>query len=440
MNKRKILVIDTSVLLYDKIAIHSFPGNDVVIPLKVLDELDRFKDRQSLVGEAARYVNRFLDTLRKTGRLDEGITLEGDQTIRVETNFDEKVKIPAGLDPSTGDNQILATAVYLNAKKDYGTILKVISKDINLRVKCDALGIQAEDYYKDHVDIDIKEFYDGQKEIYVSSDDIDLFFENGTIELSNENDHGPMYPNQLVIARASDVENKSFISIYDGGSLNSLKTFNVNSAKSVGIEPRNKEQKFALNILGDPSIPLVSLTGIAGSGKTFLALMAGMSGIFNNTYKRIVITRSIQPVGKDLGFLPGDLNEKMDPWLAPFMDNFRYAFNDMSYFEAMRQKGQIEIAPLSYIRGRTFNDSFVIVDEAQNATIHELKTIITRIGKDSKIVLLGDTDQVDTPYIDSRSNGLTIIVEKFKETDLAGHVHLRKGQRADLATYASTKL
>jgi PhoH-like ATPase len=179
------------------------------------------------------------------------------------------------------------------------------------------------------------------------------------------------------------------------------------------------------------------LTGIAGSGKTFLTLMAGLSGIYEKKYKRIVVTRSIQPVGRDLGYLPGDMDDKMDPWMAPLVDNFRHAFSDITYFSMMREKGTIDIAPLSYIRGRTFNDSFVIVDEAQNATIHELKTIVTRIGKGSKVVLLGDTDQVDTPYIDSRSNGLTIVIEKFRMESVSGHVRLSRGQRSELASLAS---
>ncbi len=205
----------------------------------------------------------------------------------------------------------------------------------------------------------------------------------------------------------------------------------------IGVEPKNKEQKFALNMLNNKDIPLVSITGLAGSGKTFITLMAAMGNLGMENYKRIIFTRSIQPVGRDLGYLPGSMDEKMSPWLAPIMDNFKHAFGDMSYFDIMKDKGQIDIAPLSYIRGRTFNDAFIIVDEAQNTTIHELKTIITRVGKGSKVVLLGDTEQVDTPYIDTQSNGLTIAVEKFKGSKLSGHIILTKGQRSDIATLAS---
>ena len=208
-------------------------------------------------------------------------------------------------------------------------------------------------------------------------------------------------------------------------------------SESVSVRPRNKEQKFALDLLTRESLPLVTLTGIAGSGKTYLTLAAAISGLHEERYKRVVITRSIQPVGRDIGYLPGDINEKMAPWLFPIADNFREIFSDVTYFELMKDKGKIEIAPLSHIRGRTFNDSFIIVDEAQNATIHELKTIITRVGQNSKLVLLGDTDQVDTPYIDSLSNGLTIVIEKFKDAPLAGHIGLTKGERSKLATLAS---
>ena len=185
---------------------------------------------------------------------------------------------------------------------------------------------------------------------------------------------------------------------------------------------------------------MVCLTGIAGSGKTFITLMSAIESLQAGRHERIVVTRSIQPVGRDLGYLPGDIKEKMAPWMAPLVDNFRYAFKDMSYFEMMVDKGQVEISPLSYIRGRTFSNSFVIVDEAQNTTIHELKTIITRVGENTKIVLLGDTDQVDTPYIDKRSNGLSIVINKFRESDLVAHVHLQKGERSALATLASKVL
>jgi PhoH-like ATPase len=217
----------------------------------------------------------------------------------------------------------------------------------------------------------------------------------------------------------------------------------------INVEPRNSEQRFAIEALLDPTIPLVTLTGLAGSGKTFLALMAGLYKLksgnsrqikipeeFQTGYERLVITRTLQPVGRDLGFLPGTMEDKMQPWLMPILDNVRHAFKDLTYFKMMIDHGEIEVAPIPYIRGRTFNNSMVLVDEAQNATIHELKTIITRIGTGSKIVLLGDIDQIDTPYIDRQSSGLSIVIDKFRNSKLAAHVNLSKGQRSDLASAA----
>tara|TARA_Y100000310_G_C20681063_1_gene815959 strand:+ start:1767 stop:3077 length:1311 start_codon:yes stop_codon:yes gene_type:complete len=433
MGDRKILVLDTSVLLYDMTAVHSFPGNDVVIPMIVLDELDRFKDRSGLLGESARYVNRYLDNLRKLGRLDREIHIkEYDQTVRVEMEFDASVLEQVGLNGALGDNKIIATALSV-AKREVQRTIKVITKDINLRVKCDAFGLCAEDYYKDHIKIDREKRFTGQRKITLSDSQVDKFYDTGNLDLEEEGISHTLYPNEFVVAVGS--KGKSMLGIQRMNQI--IPLFSPHTMNESGIEPKNKEQRFALSMLFDPAVQLVSLTGIAGSGKTFLTLMSAMALLNSEQYKRIVVTRSIQPVGKDLGYLPGDMNEKMFPWMAPFIDNFRHAFKDITYFDMMCQNGEIEIAPLAYMRGRTFNDSFVVVDEAQNASIHELKTIITRIGKDSKIVLLGDTDQVDTPYIDSFSNGLTITVERFKEEVLSGHIHLHKGQRSKIASIAS---
>jgi len=429
--KRKTFILDTNVLLYDKTSIHSFPGNDVVIPLQVLDELDRFKEKPGVVGEAARYVNRLLDSFRDIGRLDEGITIpeeySRDQTIKVIIG---EHTAPFGLAGNAGDNLIIAATLSEGAEDPEKAII-LVTKDINLRVKCDALGIRSEDYYKDHIaseDVD----YSGCHTMLLDQDRVDKFYQESEIHIGDE--HG-IFPNEYVLV--NEGEHSSFIARYEDGFLNKLIGAPGGIAK---ISPKNKEQSFAIDALMQPTIPLVTLTGIAGSGKTFLTLMAAMDGAMSKKYSRIIISRSIQTVGNDIGFLPGDLNEKMDPWLAPIKDNFQTMFNDITYFEAMKDKGQIEVAPLAFIRGRSFNDSFVIVDEAQNATVHELKTLITRVGKNSKIVLLGDTDQIDTPYIDKVSNGLSIIVDRFKRTNLAAHVHIPHGQRSNLATLASNIL
>jgi len=429
IRNRKTFILDTSVLLYDKNSIHSFPENDVVIPLVVLDELDSFKDKSGILGEYARYVNRFLDDLRKTGSLHKGVELKNRQTIRVEINHCKNV--PAGLDASLPDNRIIAVAHELS--KTLKQKVVVITKDINFRVKCDALEIESEDYYKDRVHLADDKIYSGQSQLFVNEDTIDQFHKDGKVHLSDISGDETYHPNQFVVAKAYS-GSPSLLGIVRGEYLEALQ---CDLWDAIDVKPRNKEQKFALDLLTRRDVPLVSMTGIAGSGKTFLALMCGLSGLNQKKYERIIITRSMQTVGKEIGFLPGNIKEKMDPWIAPIMDNFRHAFKDVTYFELMRDKGQIEVAPMSFIRGRTFNNSFLIVDESQNSTIHELKTVITRIGENSKIVLLGDIEQIDTPYIDSLSNGLTIVTEKFKNENLAGHVTLIKGERSKLATLAS---
>ena len=427
MSKRKSLIIDTSVLLYDKKSIHSFPGNDVVLPLTVLDELDRFKDKPGLLGESARYINRYLDNLRSIGRLDQAVLIEEiDQTIMVLTSVPKMGLDDRGLDITRGDNQIISAALWID-RNHSNEVTKVVTKDINLRVKCDSLGITSEDYYKDYINAEPIE--ESSVEVNVSSKTIDEFYEEGEVKLSNKD--GVLHQNCFFVMKSGK---QSALAVYKDDKAHTIR---IKEMDRVDVQPRNKEQKFALSVLTDPEIPLVCITGIAGSGKTFLTLLAGLDAVFKDSYERIVVTRSIQPVGRDIGYLPGDLNEKMQPWLAPIVDNFRHAFKDMTYFDVMLEKGKIDIAPLSFIRGRTFNDSFVIVDEAQNTTIHELKTIVTRIGKNSKIILMGDTDQIDTPYIDKRSNGLSIVIEKFKDSPLSAHIHLPKGERSSLATEAS---
>ena len=428
MSKRKILVIDTSVLLYDKKSIHSFPGNDIVIPITVLDELDKFKEKSGLLGESARYVNRFLDFLRQKGRLDKGVLIEEeDQTIRVMTSEPQMVV----LDDSRGDNKIIAAALYLKSQSE--SSIKVITKDINLRVKCDALGLEAEDYYKDYI-IEENLTTETVSCLTVSDEEIDKLYENGKIEISVDE---KIDPNSYHVVTGPG-SGKTALAYHKNNNLFLLSEKNRN--KQTDVKPRNKEQKFALHALRDNEVPLVCLTGLAGSGKTFLALTCGLEEMIEGKYERIVVTRNIEPVGREIGFLPGDVHEKMAPWMAPLLDNFRHHFKDRTYFDAMIEKGEIEIAPLSFIRGRTFNNAYLIVDEAQNATIHELKTIITRIGEGSKVILMGDTDQIDTPYIDKRSNGLSIVIDRCRQSNLSTHIHLSRGERSALATYASKVL
>lgn len=456
---RKIFVLDTSVLLYDKNSIEAFSGNNIVLPMPVLEELDKFKEKPGVIGEAARYVNRFLDGLRNIEYDKKGWKYVEEHDVKIAFDIttlhaDEKID----LDISRNDNKILACALRLKNNHPKKSI-SLITKDINLRVKCDALGIWAEDYYKDHIAPELGQ-YKGYVKLDVDSSLVDDFYKNKSLpsEVLENLTKEPIYENSYLIAK-DPMTSSSFIAISKDQRVVPVKNTSIDN--DVKIEARDVEQKFAISALMDPDIPLVTLTGLAGSGKTFLALMAAIS---NTNYgplacaidelsksedydfprsprKRIVITRPLQQVGsRDLGYLPGTMHDKMAPWLAPISDNIRQAFEDASMFDKMIESGQIEVAPIPYIRGRTFANSIVIVDEAQNATIHELKTIITRIGKNSKIILLGDIDQIDTPYIDKRSNGLSIVIDKFKDSPLAAHIHLKKGQRSKLATEASNIL
>jgi len=459
MENKKIFIIDTSVLLYDKASIHSFDENILLIPLVVLDELDRFKDKKGLVGENARYINRYLDDLRKKGNLHEGIEIENGQIIKVALDgFD---KVPDGLDPDYADNKIIALA--LHQKELYSESHKIIliTKDINFRVKCDALGVKSEDYYKDKVVLQEEGLYKGHVNLEVDDphyinhiyagfsnlksngdnkicENIKEDIKDSVLEIFEEKLNRKPYSNEYFCIKSGS---SSFLGRYDDGEVAKIKQSEklLEEFVSLGIKARNREQLYALDALLDPSLPLVSISGLAGSGKTFLTLMAAYSLIEAGYYERMVFTRNITPVGKEIGFLPGDANEKMEPWLAPIMDNFRVGLKDnhLSYYQTLKEKGVFEVAPLSFIRGRTFNDTILIMDEAQNATIHELKTVVTRMGANSKIILMGDTDQIDTPYIDALSNGLTVVCEKFKNENCAAHISLKRGERSYLSAVAA---
>jgi len=432
-NSRKTFVIDTSVLLYDMNSLFNMSGNDIVIPLVVLEELDKFKTREGLLGEYARFFNRFFDELRKLGSLNKGIWYE-DSDINIVVSSSYYWDNIDSLDKSTNDNKIIACANLAKRYNPYTEVI-VITKDINLRVKCDAVGILSNDYYADYEFIQKDNLYKGYEEIITSHDIINSVYTNKKLLIDKipeiEKNNVLLTENQFAVLR-TDYNNQSCLSVKKGEYI-----CLVEKNSKLGIEPKNKEQTFALDLLMDDKISLVSLTGIPGSGKTYLALMTALKFIEMEKKKRIIFTRPIQTVGKDIGFLPGDISEKMSPWLAPIVDNFRNQFGDLTYFEMMIEKGQIDVAPLSHIRGRSFNDAIIIVDEAQNATVHELKTVITRTGKNSKIILLGDIEQVDLPYINKFSNGLTIIVEKLKNEKITGHVNFEKGYRSELANIAA---
>jgi PhoH-like ATPase len=437
---KKYLVLDTSVLLYDKDSIYNFGENDIFIPLIVLEELDKFKDKPGVLGENARHVNRMLDNLRDKGTLSEGVAFKEDSIAKIKVVT--KIETLDSIDTFgrySNDNIILATALHVRDKIQEANEVKVITKDINLRVKCDALGIKAEDYYADHKFIkEDKGLYKGFSEIIVDSGTISQLYGNKSALLNQDIiEENELNENQFLVLKSET--NQSALCILKNGEAILLPTKDE-IYKKTKIMPKNKEQIFSLYLLCYCDIPLISMTGVPGSGKTYLALMTALKFLESKSHNRIIFTRPIQTVGKDMGFLPGDMNEKMAPWLAPIVDNFRNEFGDLSYFEMLMDKGQIDVAPLAYIRGRSFNDAIIIVDEAQNATIHELKTVITRTGKNSKIILIGDTDQIDLQYVDKISNGLTIVVEKMKNQTVSGHVNFEKGYRSDLANAAAKLL
>lgn len=437
MSKRKMYFVDTSVLLYDIEAIHAFVGNTVCLSMQVLDEIDKFKDKKGILGENARYVNRFLDSLRGEGRsLSRGVHHEEKDIIyRVIVNKHKREDYPDVLDTSVPDNRIIMDALEMK-RSALDVKVVVVTKDINMRVKCDSLGLRAEDYWRDHLKTsqlqDDNCVWDGVTQLEVDHETIQQLFSSDEccVELPSA-----LPPNSLVVMRCGQ---QSGLAVVDGSGEVARKM--LSGQHQYGISPYDKEQSFALQMLGSQAIPMLTITGAPGSGKTFLTLLAGIEQVISGVYDRIVITRSIQPVGKEMGFLPGDVDDKMAPWLGPIFDNFRQAYKDTTYFESMIQKGQIDIAPLSFIRGRSFPRSYIIVDEAQNATIHELKTVITRAGEASKIILMGDIEQIDTPYIDRYSNGLSVVIDRFRNSSLAAHIHLNKGRRSELANEANKLL
>tara|TARA_R110000744_G_scaffold117175_3_gene219063 strand:- start:2451 stop:3749 length:1299 start_codon:yes stop_codon:yes gene_type:complete len=428
----KTYVLDTNVYLTEPKAIYAYEDSDIAIPTIVLDEIDKHKHRQDTVGFNARQVNRILDSLRAGGNYVDGIPLgEGKGKIYV-AHYDDR-HMPVGLYQDESDNKILAAAISLREK---GKDVIVVSRDLNMRIKCDGFGLETHDYEIDKVVRSVDHLFTGVKEVTVTQEQIDEFYQKGKLTLKEEDN---LYPNEFVILNAgSDDKQSALCKNIAKGKLVSV----TKHADIWGMLPRNKEQTFALDLLFDSSIELVSLIGPAGTGKTLLAAAAGLEQVLHSTsknggYNKLIITRPVQPMGRDIGFLPGSIEEKMAPWVAPIKDNLQFLFGDKTALEMQMEQGTIEIEAMTYIRGRSISNAFIIVDEAQNLTIHELKTIITRVGDNTKIVLTGDIQQIDNVYIDAISNGLTHAVEKFKEQKISGHITLNKGERSTLATLAS---
>jgi PhoH-like ATPase len=440
---KKIFVIDTNVILHDPNAILRFEDNEIVLPIAVIEELDRFKKQPEMTGRNAREVARTLDQLRQQGNLTIGVELSNGGTLRVALSDRDTLKtLPLELSGDLADNAILA--VGLQSKNNCQCPVVVVSKDTNLRIKADALGLQAEDYETDKVDID--ELYTGTTEVLVSSEQITEFFQTGSVTLARE-----FLPNQDVTLVDSLNPAHTALGMAEGNSSKIIPLIALPKLGVSRIQPRNREQRFALNLLLQDSIKLVTLVGKAGTGKTLLAIAAGLQKVADEKlYNRLLISRPVVPMGKDIGFLPGDINDKLTPWMQPLYDNFDLIFRTQDVaekpghwrrgHEELIEMGMLQIEPLTYIRGRTIPQQFLIIDEAQNLTPHEVKTIITRAGEGTKVILTGDPDQIDNPYIDAASNGLTYVVERFKNEPLAGHITLFKGERSDLAERATELL
>jgi PhoH-like ATPase len=437
----KTYVLDTNVLLHDPEALSAFEENDVVIPLVVIEEIDAQKKRQDEVGRGARRVAHHLDDLRQLGKLSEGVPTPGGGLLRVAIQ-EIGSELPRELDGHKPDNQVLAVTMQVKAANP-GRRVVLISKDINVRVKAEALNLSAEDYERDKVVTGIDELYAGMRVLEVEADVMDHFNREGTLSATQLG----LRANEFVHFQVPDHANLSAIGRFDltRGEIVPLAPVK----KDVwGIQAKNLGQRFALDALLNEEISLVTLTGRAGTGKTLLALAAGLHAVLDeHTYRRLLVTRPVIPMGKDVGYLPGDKDEKLRPWMQPIYDNLEFLMSTMykdqmvaDMVTRLQDKGLFEVEALTYIRGRSIPQQLIIVDEAQNLTPHEIKTIVSRAGEGTKLVLTGDPYQIDHPYLDFSSNGLCYAVEKFKESPLAAHVTLTKGQRSELAELAAVLL
>ena len=431
---KKTYALDTNVPLTDPQALYAFENNDILLPFKVLEELDKHKKRQDGIGRNARETIRILDSLREAGSLNKGVRLKKGMGILRVSQLDRKdLTACPDIDIADSDNEIIC-CVLQSAKESPRRKHIVVSRDVNMRVKCDSLGVLCEDYKKTKVVKDTSEIYTGFSSVLVDDEVVDQFYagEEVTIE-------GEYHPNEflMLVSNANDKKTALARHMRTGAPLKK-----VRSGEKVrvfnALSPRNKEQAFAIDLLHDESISLISLIGKAGTGKTLTAIAAGLDLVLTKSvYKKLIVSRPVMPMGKDIGFLPGSLEEKMMPWLAPVQDNLETLLGGKEHFKMFQEKGVIEIEALTYIRGRSINNAFIVIDEAQNLTMHEIKTIITRVGNNTKIVLTGDIEQIDNDYTDETSNGLAYAVEKFKNFEISGHVTLIKGERSKIATLAS---
>ena len=461
---KKNYVLDTNILLHDPNAIFRFDDNNVIIPIYVIEEVDQFKREGSERGRNARHVVRLLDDLRETGgSLSKGVKTKAGGFLRVAIP-NQRPELPTAIDKSAMDAAILQTAFQVR-DEDVSRPTIFVTMDTNLRIRADALGMLAETYENQRVEVqgDVT----GVTEIDVSAEEIDTFFQDGALspaagliapdrnERNERSDRGStagdigqrgiLTANLCVLLRDRANPSHTALGRYDA-TKRQIVGLRTPREGLLGIRPRNKEQSHALDLLLDENIRLVTLVGKAGTGKTLLALAAGLkSTVEDGTYTRMLVSRPVMPLGRDIGFLPGTVDEKLNPWMQPIFDNLEFLFSSgtkkgpRAYAELL-ESGQLQVEPLTYIRGRSLPQQYIIVDEAQNLTPHEVKTIITRSGDGTKIVLTGDPGQIDNPYVDSQSNGLAVAADRFRGEKVAAHIVLTRGERSELAEIAANLL
>jgi PhoH-like ATPase len=432
---RKTFILDANVLIHDPEAIFKFPHSKIILPLPVIEELDAMKRQHDDLGNNSRTAIRLLDSLKDKGKgnLHEGVELPNQAIVKVEIIHKGENPINAGLAVNNTRNRVLASALGL---KTSGEKVIFVSKDFAMRVKAEALGIEVEDY--ENLKFSFDQIYRGIKRFETTKSNIDLFYKDGDIEI----DAGPFYPNEYCIMTSE--EHTSAVAKYNASSKKFTSLLRLPS-HFWGIQPLNVEQKCAIDLLLRDDIKLVTLVGQAGTGKTLLALACGLRKVFDeNVYTKILVSRPIMPLGRDIGYLPGLKEEKLFHWMQPIYDNLEYlcssnggSSQSSEVYKWVTESKKLEMEAVTYIRGRSLPKAYMIIDEAQNLTPHEIKTVISRAGQNTKVVLTGDPTQIDNPYLDKDSNGLTYTIGKFKEQKIFGHILFEKTERSELAALAA---
>ncbi len=445
----KRYILDTNIILDDANIINSFSDAIVIIPIAVIEELDKFKRNMDNLGRNARHFAKLVDDFRDNlGTISrDGVKVSNDVILKIEVNDRPLPELKhdfISLEWSKEDNRILTVALNEKYKHPDDKVI-FLSKDTNLRIKADALGIISENY-NEQGNLKIDEVYNGYRTVLVESKILEQLYDDREIEFEFEE---PANANEYIIFADKDDENLFYLTRYDID-LKVCLLIDYSTTQDVfGISPRNIEQRIALDLLMNDNIKLVSLIGKAGTGKTLLAIAAGLAKTTQNGFEKMLVSRPVFPMGKDIGYLPGDVDEKLRPWMQPIYDNLELilslgdpskAKNYKKRMDDLFNMGIIEVEPLTYIRGRSIPKQYLIVDEAQNLTRLEIKTIVSRAGEGTKIILTGDPYQIDQPYLDATNNGLVYVVEKLKDEGLTGSVTLRRGERSGLAQVAADKL